>query len=86
MRLIDADVLKLELRRYQIESLIEHSEEKNVFDVINEQPTAYDREKVMAELEEEKRKVFIDGKEMYQENYFIDIDRAIGMVKRGGAE
>lgn len=50
MRLIDADVLKLELRKHQIESLIEHSEEKNVFDVINEQPTAFDREKVVAEL------------------------------------
>ena len=50
MRLIDADVLKLELRKCQIESLIEHSEEKNVFDVINEQPTAFDREKVVEEI------------------------------------
>lgn len=84
MRLIDADVLKLELRRCQIESLIEHSEEKSVFDVINEQPTAFDREKVVGELEEKKGKVFIDGKEMYQEDYFIDIDNAIDIVKRGG--
>lgn len=52
MRLIDADSLKQELRKHQIESLIAHTEEKNVFDIIDEQPTAYDVEKVVAELDD----------------------------------
>lgn len=86
MRLIDADVLKLELRRYQIESLIEHSEEKNVFDVINEQPTAFDREKVVAELENEMK--------FWEDSYDYQIGKekarsyshAIEIVRKGGVE
>lgn len=50
------------------------------------QPTAYNVEKVIAELEERKGNVIIDGKIMYQENYFIDIDSAIDIVKRGGID
>jgi hypothetical protein len=38
-------------------------------------------EKLIARLEESKGKVVIDGKEMYQEDYFIDIDDAIEIVK-----
>jgi len=37
---------------------------------------------IVEKLEEEKGKVVIDGKEMYQENYFIDIDDAINIVKQ----
>lgn len=81
MRLIDADVLKLELQRYQIESLIEHSEEKNVFDVINEQPTAFDRENVVAELEQ----LPIHFSEGHWGEY-IDKNNVIEIVKRGGVK
>lgn len=49
-RLIDADALKKALRDCQIESLIAHTEYKNVFDVINEQPTAYDVDAVVEEI------------------------------------
>ena len=35
-------------------------------------------------LEEEKGTVVIDGKVMYQEDYFIDIDKAIDIVKEEG--
>lgn len=97
MRLIDADVLKLELRKYQIESLIEHSEEKNVFDVINEQPTAFDREKVVAELKEEREYSYADFEEYvnekspcldaeYDDYFHRGLERAIKLVKRGGVE
>ena len=37
---------------------------------------------IVEKLEEEKGKVVIDGKEMYQEDYFIDIDKAINIVKQ----
>ena len=48
--------------------------------------TAFDKEKVVEQLEERKGNVFIDGKKMYQEDYFIDIDDAIDIVKKGGVE
>lgn len=83
MRLIDADVLKLELQKYQIESLIEHSEEKNVFDVINEQPTAFDREKVVAELQ--RASMIIDSNEN-NIKCAIEENLAVHIVKRGGVE
>lgn len=80
-RLIDADALKQDFRKYQIKSLIAHTEEKNVFDVINEQPTAYDVEKVVAELEEEK---FDMDNCRYDVDLNTTIDMAISVVKRGG--
>jgi hypothetical protein len=43
-------------------------------------------EKLIARLEEEKGKVVIDGKEMYQEDYFIDIDDAIEIVNQLAGE
>lgn len=78
-RLIDADALKQDLRKCQIESLIAHTEEKNVFDVINDQPTAYDVEKVLAELEEYKKQ-WIDS------DYLDGVDEIIDIVKAGGVE
>lgn len=77
-RLIEVDALKQALRKCQIESLITHNEEKNVFDIINEQPTAYDVEKVVAELEERKTYAF-------DEEYVAFCD-AIDIVKAGGVE
>lgn len=71
-RLIDADALKQDLRKCQIESLIAHTEEKNVFDVINEQPTAYDVEKVMDQLEEERGISYADFDE-YAYRYELDL-------------
>ena len=44
--LISKSALKKELRKHQIESLIAHNEEKNVFDIINEMPCAYNVERV----------------------------------------
>lgn len=92
MRLIDADVLKLELQKYQIEILIEHSEEKNVFDVINEQPTAYDREKVVEEIKEQfgcKDCEYVDEFQHPACNECAElevIDDICNIVKRGGVE
>lgn len=86
-RLIDADALKQDLRKYQIESLIAHNEEKNVFDIINEQPTAYDVEKVIEDLSSNSR--FID--DINEHNIkciscVIGQKTAIDIVKRGGVE
>lgn len=77
-RLIDADALKQALRKCQIESLIAHTEEKNVFDIINEQPTAYNVDAVVEQLEEESFPT--------HENYSaIWLDKAADIVKAGGS-
>lgn len=83
--LISRSALKQALRKCQIESLIAHNEEKNVFDVINDQPTAYDVEKVVTELEEEKGKfkgIYTD----YAEGLVDAYEHAISVVKAGGVE
>ena len=54
--------------------------------LIDGQPTAYSVEVVVSKLEKEKGTVFIDGKPMYNEDDFIDIDKAIEIVRNGGKE
>lgn len=90
-RLIDADALMEYFKRLSDECSSENNYEySNLYDCvcaeIMTQPTAYDKEKVVAELEERKGNVIIDGKIMYQENYFIDIDSAIDIVKAGDVD
>ena len=85
-RLIDVDALIQKLKRTSVFECVRNSADKNVFEIINEQPTAYNVENVVAELEERKGNVIIVGKIMYQENYFIDIDSAIDIVKAGGVD
>ena len=41
-------------------------------------------ERIVERLEVRKGTVVIDGKAMYQEDYFIDIDEAIEIVKQEG--
>ena len=59
---------------------------EEVVQLLDKQSTSFDTEKVVEQLEERKGNVFIDGKKMYQEDYFIDIDDAIDIVKKGGVE
>ena len=94
--LISRSALKQELRKHQIESLIAHNEEKNVFDIIDEMPCAYDVEKVVAKLEEKKElhtehynnsiyKYFPDVKQRYEQIQLV-IDKIINIVRNGGKE
>lgn len=84
MRLIDADALYEKLQKdstYDLDFM-----DSELKEMIENQPTAFDTERVVEQLEERKGNVFIDGKKMYQEDYFIDIDDAIDIVKKGGVE
>jgi hypothetical protein len=69
--------------------------ESNMFSADDSDTKAKERDKLIAKwntrtpmanilekLEEEKGKVVIDGKVLYQEDYFIDIDKAINIVKQ----
>lgn len=80
-RLIDADALIEAMRKYEKEA-----EEAMTcpgwwaaYNVIEKQPTAYDVEKVMAELEEYK-------KQWMDSDYLNGVDEIIDIVKRGGVE
>lgn len=94
-RLIDADALLEALKSepsYQIEvprylgNVIQQIIEKHqsmVCKVIEKQPTAYDVEKVVAKIEEDKFKVPGDEDEKIINHY---LDRAINEVKAGGVK
>lgn len=86
--LIKRSALKQDLRKCQIESLIEHTEKKNVFDIIDEQPTAYDVDKVVEELEKWSSEVQVvsevDGK--IHRVKVVNAERAINIAREGGVE
>ena len=90
MRLIDADVLLEHIKKLEC-----HAENKKYEQglndclqfyfpqIIDKQPTAYDIEKVVAELEEEKTMAYDnwDGGSSYQA-----YSQAIDIVRKGGVE
>ena len=82
MRLIDADALKQALRNCQIESLIAHTEGKNVFDIINEQQTAYDVDAVVEQIEE----MFGVDPMYYGAEARWAVDKAIEIVRKAGGK
>lgn len=53
---------------------------KYILDVINEQPTAYDVDKVVEELRKESYQEFCDSPRI------VDLKDVIDIVKRGGVE
>lgn len=86
MRLIDADALVKRLEKSHEYHAKTSREEVLLFRdirIINEQPTAYDLDKVVEQLEE-LRKECEDPLQEYDPNYFID--KAIEIVKGGGVE
>ena len=94
MRLIDADALIEELH-HMIEGdtdLINDYKFLGIDDCIRSMPTAYDMEKVIAELEEKSMMVATSQK--FYENpqngeyveEVIEIENAVSVVKRGGVE
>lgn len=77
MRLIDADEFK---RTIGTETKLR----KAICGAIDTQPTAYDAEKVVAELEEAKGRISLYGDDL--DIYCNGLDKAINIVKRGGIE
>lgn len=77
MRLIDADNLNFEGQKYN------KSQMKSILDFIDKQPTVYDVDKVVEQLEE-LRKECEDPLQDYDPNYFID--KAIEITKGGGVD
>ena len=86
MRLIDADKLKKEIH-------CTYSDDLEILEKIENQPTAFDVEKVAKELEDLKMRYFLTlantgdaDKDCAYLNTANAIDRAIEIVKRGGVD
>lgn len=79
-RLIDADVLKKHYAWW-------NNEEKEIFDaIVDAQPTAFDVEKVVEQLEELSGIQFDGENESYELNWCIETRRATEIVLNGGKE
>lgn len=84
-RLIDADALIEEMKKEQESGKYD----KNTIivsdcfiGILNRQPTAYDVSKVAAELCKEANDTTVN----FCNGVFVNVDRAIDIVKRGGVE
>lgn len=98
-RLIDVDALIEEMKKEQESGKYDENTiivSDCFIRILNGQPTAYDVEKVVAELEKEKEihtehynisfyKDYPDIKQRYEQIQLV-IDNAIAKVKKGGAE
>ena len=83
MRLIDADKLKEYIKNFDIGNGIGHGQ-SYILDAINEQPTVYDVDKIVEQLEEEKHVVSLQDEEL--KIRVAALDDAIEIVKQGGVE
>ena len=86
MRLIDADKLKKEIH-------CTYSDDLEILEKVENQPTAFDVEKVAKELEDLKMRCFLTlentgdaDKDCAYLNTANAIDKAIEIVKRGGID
>lgn len=92
MRLIDADELIKYIKIWEIGTSIS-SDQKEFIDCVNEQPTAYDADKVVEQLEELKMRYFLTiantgdaDKDCAYKNIANTIDKAVDIVKGGRVE
>ena len=92
MRLIDADELIKYIKIWEIGTSIS-SDQKEFIDCVNNQPTAFDLDKVVKQLKQLKMRYFLtiantgDKKlDIAYENVGNALDRAIEIVKGGGVE
>lgn len=86
MKLIDADKLKKEIH-------CSYSDDLEILEKIDDQPTAFDMEKVIRELMDLKMRYYLTmantgdaDKDCAYLNTANAIDRAIEIVKRGGRD
>ena len=92
MKLIDADELIKYIKIWEIGTSIS-SGQKEFIDCVNKQPTAFDMDKVVEQLEELKMRYFLTiantgdaDKDCAYKNIANTIDKAIEIVKGGGAD
>ncbi len=86
MRLIYADAFKKQIAGMTIANNYSANKASALCDLMDAQPTAYDVDKVVAELEKARATIYrADGSIMCEKRH-IEIDRAIQIVKGGGVD
>lgn len=78
--MIDADNLQFDGRNYN------KSQMKAILDFIDSQPTAYDVDSVVKQLEKEKNPLYREDGSLMGERTVIKINKAIEIVKGGGVD
>lgn len=91
MSLIDADELKKELyQQWFMDILLTQRKSEDMFyalaQKIDAQPTAYDVDKVVEQLETEDSKIEIQYENNYEKGLLDGIGKAIEIVKGGGVD
>jgi hypothetical protein len=81
MRLIDEDALIEDLKKWKG---IDNKTIEAVLETINKQPTAYDSEAVVAELEEKSDDIPVQYEDNYEKGFDDGIGYAIEIVRKGG--
>lgn len=84
-RLIDADELIKYIKIWEIGTSIS-SDQKEFIDCVNEQPTVFDVDKVVEQLEEERENVGFVKATTEASAYIRGINDAIKIVKGGGVD
>lgn len=91
-RLIDTDELIKYIKIWEIGTSIS-SDQKEFIDCVNKQPTVFDVDKVVEQIEQLKMRYFLTiantgdaDKDCTYKNIANAIDKAIEIVKGGGAE
>ena len=59
---------------------------KSVSRIIDDQPTAFDKEKVIEELRAERNPIYREDGSLMSDRTYISIDNAIEIVEKGGIE
>lgn len=97
MRLIDADVFKSQIAGMTITNNYPANKANALCELIDAQPTAYDTDKVVEQLEDEKEFAYANFDEYvnevcpyldaeYDDLFNGGLERAIEIVKGGGAD
>lgn len=94
MRLIDADELIKRMRKWMpkdpcgreqtVEEVVATDIAASVFMEIEETPTAFDKEKVIEELHNERNPIYREDGSLMSDRTYISIDNAIEIVEKGG--
>lgn len=89
MRLIDADNLydwvRTECNPYG-KPTIDFESGNRMLDMIKRSSTAFDKEKVIEELHNERNPIYREDGSLMSDRTYISIDNAIEIVEKGGIE
>jgi hypothetical protein len=86
MRLIDADKFKQQVVGMVISMHYPANKANAWCELIDAQPTAYDVDSVVEQLEKEKNPLYREDGSLMGERTVIRIDKAIEIVKGGGVD